>query len=102
MGLQRPSVAEIENGLSSRGPLLLGSSDLLLQRGLTESLSGRLFLHRFTHWTWPECKEAFDWNLDRWIYFGGYPGAAALADDETAWKRYVSDSLIETVLSRDV
>jgi predicted AAA+ superfamily ATPase len=83
-------------------PLLLGSSALLLQRGLTESLSGRFFLHRFTHWTWPECRDAFGWDLDRWIYFGGYPGAAALAEDETDWKRYVSDSLIETVVSRDV
>jgi hypothetical protein len=83
-------------------PLLLGSSALLLQQGLTESLSGRFFLHRFTHWTWPECREAFGWNLDQWIYLGGYPGAAGLAEDETQWKRYVSDSLIETVLSRDV
>jgi len=83
-------------------PLLLGSSALLLQQGLTESLSGRFFLHRFTHWTWPECKAAFGWSLDQWIYFGGYPGAAGLADDQTQWKRYVSDSLIETVLSRDV
>ena len=48
-------------------PLLLGSSALLLQRGLTESLSGRFFLHRFTHWTWPECHAAFGWQLDQWI-----------------------------------
>lgn len=83
-------------------PLLLGSSALLLQQGLTESLSGRFFLHRFTHWTWPECHAAFGWTLDQWIFFGGYPGAASLIPDETVWKRYVSDSLIETVLSRDV
>lgn len=83
-------------------PLLLGSSALLLQQGLTESLSGRFFLHRFTHWTWEECRRAFGWSLNQWIYFGGYPGAASLAGDQTQWKRYVSDSLIETVLSRDV
>ena len=82
--------------------LLLGSSALLVQRGLTESLAGRFYLHRCLHWSWPECAQAFGWNLDQWIYFGGYPGAAALADDETAWKRYVTDSLIETVLARDV
>jgi hypothetical protein len=82
--------------------LLLGSSALLVQRGLSESLAGRFFLHRCSHWSWPECTEAFGWDLDRWIYFGGYPGAAALADDETIWKRYVADSLIETVLARDV
>jgi len=34
-------------------PLLLGSSALLVQRGLTESLAGRFFLHRCTHSTKP-------------------------------------------------
>ncbi len=83
-------------------PILLGSSALLVQRGLTESLAGRFFLHRCTHWSWTECQQAFGWDLDRWIYFGGYPGAAALAGAEPDWKRYVTDSLIETVLARDV
>ena len=83
-------------------PLLLGSSALLVQKGLTESLAGRFFLHRCTHWSWPECREAFGWPLERWLYFGGYPGAAPFADDELAWKRYVTDSLIETVIARDV
>lgn len=83
-------------------PLLLGSSALLVQRGLTESLAGRFFLHRCLHWSWPECRTAFGWTLDQWLYFGGYPGAAPLIADETMWKRYVSDSLIETVLARDV
>ncbi|MBM3285909.1 MAG: ATP-binding protein [Candidatus Eisenbacteria bacterium] len=82
--------------------LLLGSSALLLARGVTESLAGRFFLHRCLHWSWPECREAFGWDLDRWIFFGGYPGAAPLADDQAAWQSYVLDSLIETVLSRDV
>lgn len=83
-------------------PLLLGSSALLVQRGLTESLAGRFFLHRCLHWSWPECRQAFGWSLDRWLYYGGYPGAAPFVEDEAAWKRYVSDSLIETVLARDV
>ena len=89
----------------SRGkvlPILLGSSALLVQKGLTESLTGRFFLHRCPHWSWPECRKAFRWSLPQWIYFGGYPGAAPLIRDEAAWKRYVADSLIETVLSRDV
>ncbi len=45
---------------------------------------------------------AFGTALDDWLYFGGYPGAIALADDEMAWKQYVRDSLVETVLARDV
>jgi hypothetical protein len=82
--------------------LLLGSSALLVQRGLTESLAGRFFLHRCAHWSWPECREAFGWDLERWIWFGGYPGAAGFVRNEPMWKRYVTDSLIETVLARDV
>lgn len=82
--------------------LLLGSSALLLSRGASESLAGRFFLHRCPHWSFDECRRAFGWDLDRFIFFGGYPGAAPLADDEPAWRAYVTDSLIDTVLSRDV
>lgn len=82
--------------------LLLGSSALLMQDGLTESLAGRFLLHRCPHWSFVECREAFGWTLEQWIFFGGYPGAAAFAHDESLWKRYIVDSLIETVLARDV
>jgi hypothetical protein len=82
--------------------LILGSSSLLLQAGLSESLSGRFFLHRCPHWSLPECRSAFGWTLAQWIYFGGYPGAARFCDDLDQWKQYVSESLIETVLARDV
>ena len=82
--------------------VLLGSSALLVQAGLTESLTGRFFLHRCMHWGWPECRKAFGWDLNDWLYCGGYPGAAAFADDEQAWRQYISDAMVETVLSRDV
>jgi len=39
--------------------LILGSSALLMQEGLSESLAGRFFLHRCTHWDHPECRTAF-------------------------------------------
>ena len=89
----------------TKGPVLavlLGSSALLVHKGAAESLAGRFFLHRCQHWSWGECRQAFGWNLDQWLFFGGYPGAAALAEDEAIWKRYVADSLIDVVLSRDV
>jgi len=89
----------------TRGPVravLLGSSALLVHRGASESLAGRFFLHRCQHWSWTECHRAFGWDLDQWLFFGGYPGAAPLAGDDAAWKRYVADSLIDVALSRDV
>ncbi|KAF0144104.1 MAG: ATPase [Nitrospirae bacterium] len=82
--------------------LVLGSSALLLREGLTESLAGRFFLTRCPHWSYKECSSAFGWDLKKWLYFGGYPGAAIFTNDEEQWKRYITDSLIETVLARDV
>ena len=82
--------------------IILGSSSLLIQKGLSESLAGRFFLYRCTHWGFQEMERAFSWDLDRWLFFGGYPGAAVFVDQEQTWARYVTDSLIETVLARDV
>jgi predicted AAA+ superfamily ATPase len=94
-----------DESVRKRKPLrviLLGSSSLLLQKGLEESLAGRFLLHRCPHWDWTECREAFGWTLDQWLFFGGYPGAAPFANDQTLWKRYVADSLVEPAIARDV
>lgn len=82
--------------------IVLGSSSLLIQKGLVESLAGRFYLYRCTHWGFSEMEHAFSWDLDQWLFFGGYPGAAAFIEQEEVWSRYVVDSLIETVLARDV
>lgn len=82
--------------------LLLGSSALLLAEGTAESLAGRFFLHRGTHWTWPQCQATFGFTLPQWLTFGGYPGAAPLVRDEDAWRAYVRDALVETAIARDV
>lgn len=82
--------------------VLLGSSSLLMQKGLTESLAGRFEIHRHNHWSFSECKEYFNLKLEEYIYFGGYPGAIPLRKDELRWGKYIRDSLIETVLSKDV
>jgi predicted AAA+ superfamily ATPase len=82
--------------------VLLGSSPLLVQSGLADSLAGRFELTRIGHWSYAEMREAFDWNVEQFIYFGGYPGAAELITDESRWRRYLLDSLIETMLGRDI
>lgn len=82
--------------------MILGSSSLLIQTGLGESLAGRFELIPISHWSFEECRGAFDWNLEEYIYFGGYPAAAALIRDEARWSNYIVDSLIETSISRDV
>jgi uncharacterized protein len=82
--------------------VLLGSAPLLIAKGLTESLAGRFETLRLPHWTYSEMREAFGWDLDKFLYFGGYPGAAPLIKDPARWARYIADSLIETSISRDV
>jgi len=82
--------------------ILLGSSPLLVQKGLTESLAGRFEIIPVIHWSYVEMKGAFGWDLEEYILYGGYPGAAALVEDHDRWARYIIDSLIETTISRDI
>ncbi len=82
--------------------ILLGSSRLLIQQGLTESLAGRYELTNVTHWSFNEMHDAFGWDPDQYICFGGYPGSAPLISDEERWKDYVRESLVETTISKDI
>ena len=82
--------------------VLLGSSRLLLKRGLTESLAGRFELIRLGHWSYKEMHDAFGVALDEYIYFGGYPGAAHLIGDEKRWRKYIKDSLVAPAIEKDV
>ena len=82
--------------------VLLGSSRLMLQSGLNESLAGRFELIRMPHWSFEEMKEAFDFSLEQYIYYGGYPGAAMFVNDEKRWKKYLKDSIIAPAIERDI
>ncbi len=82
--------------------ILLGSSRLLLQQGLTESLAGRFETTYIGHWSFNEMNQAFGLTADQYVWFGGYPGAASLMGDEDRWKKYVNDALIETSISKDI
>jgi predicted AAA+ superfamily ATPase len=82
--------------------IVLGSSRLLIQQGLTESLAGRFETTFMSHWSYSEMQAAFGWNEQQYVYFGGYPGSATLVSDEQRWKQYVRESLIETSISKDI
>jgi predicted AAA+ superfamily ATPase len=82
--------------------IILGSSRLLLQQGLTESLAGRFEIIPLGHWSYREMHRAFNFTPEQYVWFGGYPGAAALIDNEVRWARYITDSLIETSISKDI
>lgn len=82
--------------------VLLGSSPLLLQRGMGESLTGRFERSRLGHWSFAEMRDAFGWDLDDWLFYGGYPGSASLIKDPERWSDYILGSLVETTVVRDL
>jgi len=82
--------------------VLLGSSPLLIQRGLTESLAGRFEIIHVPHWSFAEMREAFGWDVEQYVFYGAYPGAAPLIQEPERWRNYIVHSLIETTISRDV
>ncbi len=93
--------ADLRNHLPIK-VVILGSSRLLLEQGLTESLAGRFETHYLGHWPYAEMRAAFGWEPEQFVWFGGYPGAAPLITDPERWRRYINDSLIETSISKDV
>lgn len=82
--------------------ILLGSSRVLIQQGLTESMAGRFETHYLGHWSYAEMKKAFKFTPEQFVFFGGYPGGAELIKDEKRWCKYIKDSLIETSISKDI
>jgi predicted AAA+ superfamily ATPase len=82
--------------------MLLGSSQLLIGKGLGESLAGRFEAIHVTHWSFGEMRKAFGFGLDEYMYFGGYPGGAALIKDSGRWVGYITGSLIEATVSKDI
>jgi predicted AAA+ superfamily ATPase len=82
--------------------ILLGSSQLLLQKGLSESLAGRFEIIRMTHWTFGKMRDEFGFSPEQYVWFGGYPGSGELIKDEKRFKDYIRNSIIETTISKDI
>lgn len=82
--------------------ILLGSSRLLLQKGLEESLAGRFETIKMGYWEFPEMRSAFGFTIQQYVFFGGFPGLAPDVDDENRWRDLMEDSIISPILSRDI
>lgn len=82
--------------------LLLGSSRVLLEKGLSESLGGRFEEIRMTHWSYPEMRECFGFTLDQFLFYGGYPGAAELINDPDRWEQYIQSAIIDATINKDI
>lgn len=93
--------ADRANGLEMH-VVLLGSAPLLMQKGLSETLAGRYEVISVSHWGLSEMQQAFNFSLEEYIYFGGYPGSATLISDESRWRKYVKEGLIEPNIQKDI
>ena len=82
--------------------VILGSAPLLMQSGLSESLAGRFEPIRVTHWSFAEMAAVFGFDLQDYLYFGGYPEAAGLIGDEDRWRDYLLGAVVEPNIERDI
>ena len=82
--------------------VILGSAPLLMQSGLNESLAGRFEPIRVTHWSFDEMSAAFGFDLPKYLYFGGYPGAVPLVRDPDRWRNYILGALVEPNIEKDL
>ena len=82
--------------------LILGSSRVLLEKGLSESLAGRFEEIRMSHWSYQEMKECFGFSLDQYVFYGGYPGAATLIGNEDRFSQYIQSAIIEATINKDI
>ncbi|MFN8791941.1 MAG: ATP-binding protein, partial [Bdellovibrionales bacterium] len=81
--------------------VLLGSSSLEIQKGLTESLTGRFQLTQVYHWNYLESKKAYQLSFDEYLMRGGYPGSYLFKDPQE-WASYVKHSIVSTVIEKDI
>ncbi len=82
--------------------VLTGSSALLVEKGLTETLAGRFELIRAEHWNYQEAKEICNLTLEQFIEFGCYPGSVPLLSDVSRWGAFVRDAIVEPAIGRDL
>jgi predicted AAA+ superfamily ATPase len=45
---------------------------------------------------------AFDFSLEEYLYFGGYPGRAHLIREEGRWRQYIRSALIQRNIELDI
>ena len=82
--------------------VLLGSSSLAIQKGLSESLAGRFQLHKVFHWNYAESNEAYNLSFDDYLIYGGYPGSYRFINNQNDWLSYIKESIIESVIGKDI
>ena len=82
--------------------VLLASAPLLMRADSSEGLTGRFESLPVPHWSFAEMSEAFGFDLEQYLYFGGYPGATPYVGDANRWRDHVNKAMIEPSIDRDI
>lgn len=82
--------------------LLLGSSRVLLERGMADSLAGRFETIKIPHWSYLEMHDAFGFTPEQYVYFGSFPAAAEYVGDEERWAEYIRSAIVDATINKDV
>ena len=82
--------------------ILLGSSSLKIQKGLTESLTGRYQTINVYHWNFLETKKLISISLEEFLKVGGYPGSYKFIKKKDVFESFIKSSIIEPVINMDI
>jgi predicted AAA+ superfamily ATPase len=81
--------------------VVLGSSSLEIQKGLSDSLTGRFQLTPAYHWNFEETAKFKKISFDEYLKYGGYPGSYGFIN-KSDWYDYIKNSIINTVVEKDI
>lgn len=81
--------------------VLLGSAPWEMLTGIGESLVGRFMPVPVRQWSLREMA-AFDYSLDDYLYFGGYPRAARWRRNWERWRQYIVESIVGPTIGKDI
>lgn len=84
--------------------VLTGSTSLLIQENLTDSMVGRILPISLHHWSYGDMSKAFGVSLDDYLLYGGYPGGQVYLNSERIreWSDWVEQSIIQESLDQDI
>ncbi|MGZ3796555.1 MAG: ATP-binding protein, partial [Pseudobdellovibrionaceae bacterium] len=82
--------------------ILTGSSSLSLQKGLSESLTGRFESIAAHHWNYHLSNELQKMSLEDYLLYGGYPKSYSFMKNKKRWVDYMTHSIVETVIGKDI
>ncbi len=82
--------------------ILSGSSSLTLNRGLEESLTGRFETIPMFHWGLHWSKKLHKFSIEDFLVYGGYPGSYRFLNSKKRWADYLTNSVVETVIGKDI